>query len=176
MNEVIQTILSRRSVRNYKPEPPAEETLQTILEAGLYAPSAMNQQSWHFTVLEGEAVSRFLTFCRNVMGRDASFDPFYGAPVIVLAFGKRDAVAPVSDASLAMENMMLAAHSLGVSSCWVHCVNDVFAGGRGEMLQLSWGVPAGYVSVGSLALGYSAEEEPRQAAPRAEGTVTRIRE
>ena len=168
MNEVLNTILSRRSIRSYRPDPVPEEKLETVIKAGLFAPSAMNQQSWHFVVLSGKGAERYREFCQNKLGRD----PYYGAPSIILVFGKKDAIAPLCDGSLAIGNMLLAAASLRLGACWIHCVNDLF---REEAAAAPWGVPAGYRPVGSLALGFADGPVP-DAKPRSEGTVTRIAE
>ena len=166
MNEVICAIEGRRSIRSYRTDPVPE--LEAVVKAGLMAPSAMNQQSWHFVVISGKGAERYRTYCIEKLGRD----PYYGAPAMILVFGKKDAIAPVCDGSLAIGNLLLAAKALGLGSCWIHCVNDLF---KEEAAAAEWGVPAGYRPVGSVALGFPAGEAPA-AKPRKEGTVTRITE
>lgn len=168
MNEVICAIEGRRSIRSYRTDPVPEEKLEAVVKAGLMAPSAMNQQSWHFVVISGKGAERYRTYCIEKLGRD----PYYGAPAMILVFGKKDAIAPVCDGSLAIGNLLLAAKALGLGSCWIHCVNDLF---KEEAAAAEWGVPAGYRPVGSVALGFPAREAPA-AKPRKEGTVTRITE
>ena len=168
MNEVICAIEGRRSIRSYRTDPVPEEKLEAVVKAGLMAPSAMNQQSWHFVVISGKGAERYRTYCIEKLGRD----PYYGAPAMILVFGKKDAIAPVCDGSLAIGNLLLAAKALGLGSCWIHCVNDLF---KEEAAGAEWGVPAGYRPVGSVALGFPAGEAPA-AKPRKEGTVTRITE
>lgn len=168
MNEVICAIEGRRSIRSYRTDPVPEEKLEAVVKAGLMAPSAMNQQSWHFVVISGKGAERYRTYCIEKLGRD----PYYGAPAMILVFGKKDAIAPVCDGSLAIGNLLLAAKALGLGSCWIHCVNDLF---KEEAAAAEWGVPAGYRPVGSVALGFPAGETPA-AKPRKEGTVTRITE
>lgn len=171
MNEVLQAIYTRRSVRAYREEEIPAETLQEIVKAGLYAPSAMNQQSWHFTVLTGNAVPRFRKFAAEKAGRDA----YYDAPAIILVFADKTAVEPVRDGTLALSSMMLAAHSLGISTCWINIVNHIFKGDQADSLAAEWGIPVGYEPVGSLVLGYSAQPT-KEAPPRREGTVTWIQD
>ena len=171
MNEVLQTIYTRRSVRSYEAEPVPEAVLQEIVKAGIYAPSAMNQQSWHLTVLTGKALERYVAFAEKKAGRNA----YHNAPAVVLVFGDSAAIEPVRDGTLAISSMMLAARSLGVSSCWINIVNHIFTGPDADAMAAEWGIPAGYRPVGSLELGYSAEEA-REAAPRKEGTVTWLSE
>lgn len=168
MNEVICAIEGRRSIRSYRTDPVPEEKLEAVVKAGLMAPSAMNQQSWHFVVISGKGAERYRTYCIEKLGRD----PYYGAPAMILVFGKKDAIAPVCDGSLAIGNLLLAAKALGLGCCWIHCVNDLF---KEEAAAAEWGVPAGYRPVGSVALGFPAGEAPA-AKPRKEGTVTRITE
>lgn len=168
MNEVICAIEGRRSIRSYRTDPVPEEKLEAVVKAGLMAPSAMNQQSWHFVVISGKGAERYRTYCIEKLG----WDPYYGAPAMILVFGKKDAIAPVCDGSLAIGNLLLAAKALGLGSCWIHCVNDLF---KEEAAAAEWGVPAGYRPVGSVALGFPAGEAPA-AKPRKEGTVTRITE
>lgn len=168
MNEVICAIEGRRSIRSYRTDPVPEEKLEAVVKAGLMAPSAMNQQSWHFVVISGKGAERYRTYCIEKLGRD----PYYGAPAMILVFGKKDAIAPVCDGSLAIGNLLLAAKALGLGSCWIHCVNDLF---KEEAAAAEWGVPAGCRPVGSVALGFPAGEAPA-AKPRKEGTVTRITE
>ena len=168
MNEVICAIEGRRSIRSYRTDPVPEEKLEAVVKAGLMAPSAMNQQSWHFVVISGKGAERYRTYCIEKLGRD----PYDGAPAMILVFGKKDAIAPVCDGSLAIGNLLLAAKALGLGSCWIHCVNDLF---KEEAAAAEWGVPAGYRPVGSVALGFPAGEAPA-AKPRKEGTVTRITE
>lgn len=168
MNEVICAIEGRRSIRSYRTDPVPEEKLEAVVKAGLMAPSAMNQQSWHFVVISGKGAERYRTYCIEKLGRD----PYYGAPAMILVFGKKDAIAPVCDGSLAIGNLLLAAKALGLGSCWIHCVNDLF---KEEAAAAEWGVPAGYRPVGSVALGFPAGEAPAEK-PRKEGTVTRITE
>lgn len=168
MNEVICAIEGRRSIRSYRTDPVPEEKLEAVVKAGLMAPSAMNQQSWHFVVISGKGAERYRTYCIEKLGRDS----YYGAPAMILVFGKKDAIAPVCDGSLAIGNLLLAAKALGLGSCWIHCVNDLF---KEEAAAAEWGVPAGYRPVGSVALGFPAGEAPA-AKPRKEGTVTQITE
>ena len=113
MNEVVKNILERRSWRSYEDRQISDQELDTILQCGLWAPSAMNQQSWHFTVVQNkERIAELTKGCQKMMDTDR--DPFYGAPTLVVVTAKADCIAPQQDGSLAIENMMLAASSLGI--------------------------------------------------------------
>ena len=168
MNETLQTLLSRRSVRAYKPDPIPEGKLKAILEAGLWAPSGMNMQSVRFVVLKAASErEKLLALAEDFPNRGGN--PFYGAPVIVLVFADKTALTPVQDASLAIGNMANAAASLGIASCWVNCVKDIFKTPAGKNLKKAWLPDPKFVAVGSLALGYADETpEPK---PREEGRI-----
>ncbi len=113
MNETLKTIHHRRSIRSYKPEQIRDEELKIILDAGCMAPSAMDQQSWHFTVLQNpEILNRLVETAKKALGRDDSFSPLYGAPSMVLVFGRRDAISPISD--------RLPCHTEYASRCGFH--------------------------------------------------------
>ncbi len=154
MNPVLENIYSRRSVRSYLPQQITKAELTTVLEAGLQAPSAMNQQTWYFVAVQDEkAREQVRALSVAACGMQADADPFYGAPTIVLVFGRDGTIAPDKDGSLAMQNMMLAAHSIGLGSCWINCVCSAFSTEQGKALAASFGLPQGYHPVGSLALG-----------------------
>ncbi len=174
MNETLKTIHHRRSIRSYKPEQIRDEELKIILDAGCMAPSAMDQQSWHFTVLQNpEILSRLVETAKKALGRDDSFSPLYGAPAMILVFGKRDAISPVSDGSLAIQNMFLAADSIGIGTCWINFVVHFFETPEGRAMLKEFGVDESYLSVGSFVLGYPAQSP--QPKPRKEGRITIIR-
>ncbi|MCX7921760.1 MAG: nitroreductase [Clostridia bacterium] len=182
MNETIKTILSRRSIRAYKQEQIKDEELQAILEAGKFAPSAMNQQSWHFTVVQNkELLHRINEACRVVFeksdderfkerAKDENFSVFYNAPTFIIISGDEKAIAPKNDCSLALGNMFLAAESLGIGSCWIHAVNYIFNVEETKSLKSDLGIPEGYTPLCSGAFGYKAAESPLPA-PRKEGIV-----
>jgi nitroreductase len=164
MNETLKTILSRRSVRSYQSKLITDEELDMILEAAKYAPSAMNQQSCHFTVIQNkEIMNELVELGKDAIGQDRN--PFYDAPTVVLAFAKKDNIAPIHDACLAVENIFLAAASLNIASCWIHCVNNIFKTEEGKKFQKKIGVGDEYIIVSSCILGYAADDIP-EAAPR----------
>jgi len=183
MNETIRTILNRRSIRSYKQEQIKDDDLQIILKAGLFAPSAMNQQSWHFTVVRSkEILQKINQTVRNnflksgdkrfeEMAKSETFNVFYNAPTLIIVSGDEKAIAPQCDCALAMENMFLAASSIGIGSCWIHAITHLSNTEEGKSLINALGVPQGNKIFTSGAFGYSAVEAP-SAAPRKENTVT----
>lgn len=176
MNETLKTLLNRRSIRSYKQEQINQEELQTILEAGKYAPSAMNQQSWHFTVVQNkEIIDKINEVCKVALQRagNQNFNVFYNAPTVIIVSGDDKAIAPQIDSALALGNMLLAAESLGIGSCWIHAVRALSTSDEGKELIKALKIPEGHSIVGSGAFGYKAVESPSPA-PRKEGTVNFI--
>lgn len=141
-NEVLRALLQRRSIRSYQPRQVEKETLEKILEAGLYAPSGMNRQPVALVAVQDRAVRDLLSqWNARVMGSDG--DPFYGAPTVVVVLADRSASrTALEDGCLALGNMMNAAYALGVGSCWIHRAREVFASAEGKALMESWGLHA----------------------------------
>jgi nitroreductase len=183
MNETMKTILSRRSIRKFKPEQISDEDLNVILQAGQYAPNAMNEQLWHFVAVQNKDLLNKLTDAfKNVylksgnpkfeaVAKSENFNPYYNAPTFIMVFCDEKAIAPTHDGSLAIGNMLLAAEAQGLGGCWLHAVNFVFNSVEGKDIVKEYGVPEGYAPVGALAVGYKAVESP-EPSPRKEGTIT----
>ncbi len=172
MNETIKTLHERRSIRKFKPEQIKEQELNAILEAGMYAPSGANQQSALFVVVQDKETLKKLS-AMNAAVLQKDIDPYYGAPTLVLVFADRSKVTPVEDACLALGNMLNAATSLGVGSCWVHRAKQMFETGEGKDFLKKWGVAGDYLGVGSCILGYPDGKRP-EAAPRKDNFVIRV--
>ena len=125
MNEMLKLMHDRRSTRAYRPEPLQEAVIQQILEAGRFAPSGMNKQLNHFYVITDPNYLADLTaLVSRKMENYRDKDFRYGAPVLVLVTNQKESTTCVQDASCAMENMMLAAFSLGVGSCWINQLRE----------------------------------------------------
>lgn len=172
MNEVLKDLKERRSVRQYLSRPVEQEKLEAILESGLYAPSAMGRQSVAMVLLrEKEEIEELSWLNAAVMGADS--DPFYGAPAVIVVLADpaaTDAWNAAADGSLAMGNLMNAAWSLGVASCWINRAKEVFASEQGRALLRRWGLPETLIGVGNCILGYAEGEIPCPA-PRRTGRV-----
>ena len=175
METVLEQMKSRRSTRRYKPDMVPQEVLDQIIEAGLYAPSGKGQQNTIIIQVTDRAL-RDEIVRRNceIGGWEPGFDPFYGAPAMLIVLAKKDWPNRVYDGSVVMENLMLAAHALGVGSCWIHRAKEEFETPWGKELLHSLGVEEEYEGVGHCALGY-AEGRPPQAAERKEGRVYYIK-
>lgn len=156
-------LLTRRSVRSYREEKPPRELIEQVVTAGQYAPSAMGRQSaFYVAVQEAQMVKKLSQMNAQVM--NAASDPFYGAPCVVLAFAQRGSQNSVEDATLGLGNMMNAAHALGLGSCWINRVKEMFDSPQGYALMRTLGVPEDMEGVGSCILGYAKDAT---AAPKA---------
>lgn len=172
MNETLKTLKERRSIRKYKKEQISEEQLDLILEAGIYAPTGMGAQSPIMVVVQdSETIKELSEMNAKVMGTNS--DPFYGAPTVIVVLADSNKVTYVEDGSLVMGNLMNAAHSVGVDSCWIHRAKEVFASEKGQSLLKKWGIEGDYVGVGNCILGYRDCEYP-QAKPRKDNYIVRV--
>ena len=166
-----EDLLTRRSVRKYSDRPVEEEKLDRVLTAGLYAPTGMNNQSPVLVAVRDKATRDELSRMNAaVMG--ASGDPFYGAPCVIVVLSDPERMTWVEDGSLVLGNLMNAAHSLGLGSCWIHRAKECFDTPEGKALLRAWGVPENYRGVGNCILGYAAEEP--EAKPRKSGRIIKI--
>ena len=169
----LEIIRTRRSCRSYKSEQITDGQLNAVLEAGTYAPTSRGLQSPFIVAIQNKELKvRLAKMNAEVMG--VTFNPYYDAPTYVLVFVPADAPNGIQDASLVLENMMLAAHAQGLGSCWIHREYEMFATDEGKELMSQWGLPEGLVGIGALALGYPAAE-PAQAKSRIEGYIRVIR-
>lgn len=168
MNEIIKAMEERRSVRKFKPDMPRREDLEAIIEAGLYAASAMGKQSAiAVAVTNRELRDRISDDNRKIGGWGEGFDPFYGAPVILIVLAPKNWPNRVYDGSLMMGNMMLAAHSLGLGSIWIHRAREEFETDAGRKLLADLGIEGEWEGVGHCAVGYVDGELPPAAERRA---------
>ena len=166
-----EDLLTRRSVRKYSDRPVEDEKLDKVLTAGLYAPTGMNNQApVMVAVRDKETRDRLSRMNAAVMG--ASGDPFYGAPCVIVVLSDPERMTWVEDGSLVLGNLMNAAHSLGLGSCWIHRAKECFDTSEGKALLRAWGVPENYRGVGNCILGYAAEEP--EAKPRKSGRIIKI--
>ena len=160
--EAMECLLTRRSVRSYQNRQVPRALLEQVLRAGQYAPSAMGRQSaYYIAVQDAETVRTLSNMNAAVMGADK--DPFYGAPTVILAFAAPGRQNSIEDATLGLGNMFNAAHALGLASCWINRVKEMFETEEGKTLVRAWGVTEPLEGVGSCILGYAAGELP---APR----------
>ncbi len=168
MNETIQNLIERRSIRKYKTQMPDEQVLSEILTAGIYAPTGMGQQSPIIvTVTDRETRDQLSRMNAEIMG--ISSDPFYGAPVVMIVLADKKRPTYLYDGSLVMGNLMNAAHALGLGSCWIHRAKEEFESPEGKALLKKWGIEGDYEGIGHCILGYPEEEALPKAKPRKDG-------
>ena len=172
MNETLKTLTERRSCRSYKSDPIPAEILDQILEAGTYAATGMGRQSpLMIAVTDKETRDKLSRMNAAVMG--AANDPFYGAPVVIVVLADRAVPTYLYDGSLVMGNLMNAAHSLGVASCWIHRAREEFDSEEGKAILKALGIEGNYEGIGHCILGYAAQES-KPAAPRKDNSIYRI--
>lgn len=171
MNEVIEMMKTRRSIRKFKPDALPDEIIEQIAEAGTYAATGKNLQSPIIIAVTNKQLrDRISEMNRKIGGWQEGFDPFYGAPAMLIVLADKNVPTAVYDGSLVMGNLMLAAHSLGVGSIWIHRAKEEFESEEGKAILAELGITGDYVGIGHCALGYIDGEEP-MAAPRKENWV-----
>lgn len=157
MNETVQNLISRRSIREYKPDMVPEDVLSRIIEAGTYAATGMGKQSpLIIAVTNREMRDRLSAMNAKIMGTDS--DPFYGAPVVLVVLADQSVGTHVYDGSLVMGNLMNAAHAEGLGSCWIHRAKEEFESEEGKAILKSLGITGEYEGIGHCILGYAAQE------------------
>lgn len=172
-NPILEALEKRRSVRKYKPDQVDEAALEAILRAGTYAATGMNKQSPVIVAVQDkDTIETLRKMNAGVMG-DESRDPFYGAPTVVIVLADSSVRTYVEDGSLVIGNMMNAAYSVGVDSCWIHRAKEEFASEAGKALLEKWGIKGEYVGVGHLILGYRDCDYP-ETRPRKENYIYRV--
>ena len=173
MNEVLNCLMTRRSVRSYLPRQVEAQALKQILQAGTYAASGMGRQAAKIVVLQKpEDIAELERMNASILGSPDSH-PFYGAPTVCGVFADTTVGTWIKDGSLVLGNLMTAAHSLGVDSCWIHRARQEFDSPEGKALMKKWGVEERYAGVGHCILGYAASQ-PQPAKARKADFIVRI--
>lgn len=168
MNKTIDDIKNRRSIRKYKPEQISREELEAVIEAGICAPTGMNRQSPIIVAVQDkEDIAYMSRINGEIMGTGS--DPFYGAPTVLVVLADANSKHAVQDGSLVMGNLMNAAYSLGLGSCWINRARELFDMPEGRALLKKWGIKGEYIGVGNCILGYP-DEAPAMK-PRKENYV-----
>ncbi len=171
-NATLECLETRRSIRKYQKIQIKEEELQAILEAGIYAPNGAGRQSPVIVVAQDpEMVAKLSKMNAAVAGINA--DPFYGAPTVAVVLADKTAAPTwMEDAALVAGNILNAAHSVGVDSCYIYRAKEMFSSEEGLELLKEWGLNENYVGVANCILGYRDCEYP-EPAPRKENYIIR---
>ncbi len=175
MNDVEQCIRERRSTPHFKSDPVPEELIERVIEAGLWAPSGMGRQSVRIlAITDKEIRDQLAQENARIMGAPAGMDPFYGAPVVLVVLADKKAGTAVYDGSAAIENMLLAATSLGLGSHWIHRAKEEFEEPAWQELLKRAGAQEDCAGIGHVVLGY-ADGHEKKAPARKEGRVFWVR-
>ena len=173
MSDILEVIKTRRSVRKYKSDMVPAEIIDKIIEAGTYAATGMDRQSpIILAVTDKELRNKLSKMNSRIMGKSEDFDPFYGAPVVLVVLADKSMPTYIYDGTLVMGNLMLEAHALGVDSCWIHRAKEEFESEEGREILKSLGIEGDYEGIGHCILGYVDGEEP-QCHPRKDNWVYR---
>ncbi|MCQ2079467.1 MAG: nitroreductase family protein [archaeon] len=174
MNDIIRAMIERRSVRKYTAQIPDRELVDQIIEAGLYAANGRGYQHTKIIILEDPVVREEIRKHNAAFGGwPEDFDPFYGAPVRILVIARRDWYNRQYDGALVMGNMMLAAHALGLGSCWINRAREEFETEYGRELLRRIGIEDEWEGIGYCAIGHPTEPLPSPPA-RKEDRVHRL--
>jgi nitroreductase len=186
MNAVIQNIMTRRSVRSFKKNQITDTDLNIILQAAQYAPSGSNSQCWLFTVLQNEEILKKInglvreafsnlkvdenTYRSKKAGKNAALNDdysfYYNAPTLIIVSNEREYCNAMADSSAALQNILLTAHSLGVSSCWINQLTWFCDEIKLRALLSQIGIPENHIVCGAAALGYNNLNELKPQARR----------
>lgn len=184
-NATLKVIRNRRSIRQYKPEQISDEEVQAIIEAAVYAPTAINLQDWHFSVVQNAALlAKMRKIIKENMlnsgnpgmaerAQTPGYTAFHNAPTVIFLSAKEDSRFAQIDCGIAAENIALAAESLNIGSCIMTSSANLFMNDTSGEISRELGIPAGYKQICAVTLGYKAEHPT--VAPRRDGTVNYIK-
>ena len=168
MNEALEVLYTRRSIRRYKPEQISREEMEAVIQAGVRAASGKNGQSAIIVAVQDKETRDLLSRLNaEVLGVHS--DPFYGAPTVLIVLADAKSPYVVEDGSLVLGNLMNAAKAIGLGSCWINRAKEVFASDEGKALLKKWGIEGEWIGVGNCILGYPAEDPAMK--PRKENNV-----
>lgn len=182
MNKTIEDIITRRSVKKYLDKQVPIELVEEIVKAGTYAPSGMNRQAAKIIAVTNkdmrDRLSRInleIIMGKNLTTSSGHSDPFYGAPVVLVVLAKKEVDTRVNDGSLVMENMMIAANSLGLGSCWIHRAKETFESEEGKQILHELGITDEYEGIGNCIIGYTAPDALKPQSPRKDDFVVWVK-
>ena len=165
INKFITNLKMRRSIRAYQDKEIPFESIKRIAEAGTYAPNGLGKQSATIVVVTEKSLRDKLSQINaKILGTKA--DPFHGAPAVLIVLADKNIPTYIYDGSLVMGNMLNAAYSEGLGSCWVHRAKEMFNSDEGKVLLKKWGINENYEGIGCCILGYSSDEELPHPRPR----------
>ena len=163
MNQTINDLKTRRSIRKFKDKQITDEELKTILEAGTYAPTGRGAQTTKIIAIQNpDTIKEFSAWNRSYFPTEMpeDMDPFYGGKTLLIVLADSKFPTYVEDGSSVLTVLVNAAHAIGVASCWIHRARDEFASEKGKALLKEWGIPESYEGIGHVVLGYADMESP----------------
>jgi nitroreductase len=185
MNEVITAILERRSVRSFTADSVEDGAMEAILQAGTFAPTARNTQAWYILALlgldrikaldaqvkEASKVPGFDRY-RDFVSNDSYTINYHNAPLfVIVGVNPEISISPVSDGTLVLGNILLAAHSMGLGACWINQLGAVADEPGFRKYLTSLGFPRTHSLIGSACIGHIDGPLPRPS-PRKHGQVS----
>ncbi|MGI6608660.1 MAG: nitroreductase family protein [Erysipelotrichaceae bacterium] len=171
MNTTIKDLLERRSIRSFTDQKISREDLEKIVKAGMYAPSGMGRQSAIMLVIQDEETLEVLRRLNcTAAGNEYNRDNFFGAKTVIVVLADKNVRTHIYDGALVMGNLMNAAYSLGIGSCWIHRAKETFETEEGKQILKKFGIEGDYEGIGNCILGYSATDLPAPK-PRKENYV-----
>ena len=172
MNQIIEALKSRRSCRAYKPEQISDAQLDAVLEAGMYAPTGHGWQAPVMVVIQDkDTIAKLSEMNAAILG--TGVDPFYGAPTVIVVLADKSRPTYLYDGSCVMDNLLNAAHAVGLGACWIHRAKEEFESDTGKALLKQWGITGDYEGIGHCVLGYRAGDLPAPP-PRREGRIIKV--
>jgi len=170
VNEVVRALRERRSIRKFKPDMVPREKIEAIMETGLYAANGKGQQKpIVIAITDKELRDKLSRINCKIGGWSPEFDPFYGAPVVLIVLAPKDWPTYIYDGSLLMGQLMQAADAEGLGSCWIHRAKEEFEMEVGKEILKKLNIEGDYEGIGHCVIGYPAEVP--EAAPRKEGRI-----
>ncbi|MHC1723885.1 MAG: nitroreductase family protein [Aminipila sp.] len=166
MNETLKAIRDRRSTRSYKAEQISDTELNGILDAAIAAPNAMGAPKWHFTVVQDkDLLDRIVKDVIEVIKKSnnkflidvvsiPNHHSFHHAPTVIFVSGDNNTPYCQYDCCAATENILIAAESLNIGSCWIGTFLSLFASEKGAEYKKELGIPESYNLISAVALGY----------------------
>lgn len=172
MNEPLNNLKTRRSIRSFLPKQVEKDLLDQVLEAGTYAPTGGGQQvPVIVAVQDPDTVKQLSRMNAKVIGNDS--DPFYGAPTVLVVLANRSRRTYLLDGASVMTTLVNAAHAAGLASCWIHRAKEMFESDEGKALLAKWGIEGDYEGIGNVVVGYPAGPAP-EPAPRKANYIIRV--
>lgn len=172
MNEALNNLKTRRSIRTYLPKQVEPELLEQVLEAGTYAPTGGGKQTPIIVAVQDPATVKQLSRMNaRVLGNDS--DPYYGAPTVLVVLAERTRRTYLLDGAAVMTTLVNAAHAVGLGSCWIHRAQEMFESEEGKALLEKWGIAGEYEGIGQVILGYPSGPAP-EPVPRKANYIVRV--